>query len=182
MSCGHEQEVTLFGKNSDRERKIHYFETQGLCKECYKKEMEEIAASQPFSLNIDILPYINNENGEILLFMWFDGNTKPYKDQIKEIGYTWQGKENADNLFGLKYSNKMCWAKIVDGIWKFERDELKKLFALEARLIELNKQSPVVRPLKGVLMTQLSNFILKSRNNYNEDYICKYISEDVEIN
>lgn len=66
-----------------------------------------------------------------------------------------------------------------DGIWKFERDELKKLFALEARLIELNKQSPVVRPLKGVLMTQLSNFILKSRNNYNEDYICKYISEDV---
>ena len=66
-----------------------------------------------------------------------------------------------------------------DGIWKFERDELKKLFTLEARLIELNKQSPVVRPLKGVLMTQLSNFILKSRNNYNEDYICKYISEDV---
>lgn len=66
-----------------------------------------------------------------------------------------------------------------DGIWKFERDELKKLFALEARLIELNKQSPVVRPLKGVLMTQLSNFILKSRNNYNEDYICKYLSEDV---
>ena len=28
-------------------------------------------------------------------------------------------------------------------------------------------------------MTQLSNFILKSRNNYNEDYICKYLSEDV---
>lgn len=32
-----------------------------------------------------------------------------------------------------------------DGIWKFERDELKKLFALEARLIELNAV-PVVRP------------------------------------
>lgn len=66
-----------------------------------------------------------------------------------------------------------------DGIWKFERAELKKLFALEAKLIELNQQSPVIRPLKGVLMTQLSNFILKSRNNYNEDFICKYISEDV---
>jgi len=25
------------------------------------------------------------------------------------------------------------------------------------------------------LMTQISNYILKSRNNYNEDYICKYI-------
>lgn len=66
-----------------------------------------------------------------------------------------------------------------DGIWKFERKELKKLFELESKLIDLNKQSPVVRPLKGVLMTQISNFILKSRNNYNEDYICKYISEEV---
>ena len=48
-----------------------------------------------------------------------------------------------------------------DGIWKFERDELKKLFTLEARLIELNKQSPVVRPLKGVLMTQIFRAILR---------------------
>lgn len=28
-------------------------------------------------------------------------------------------------------------------------------------------------------MTSISNYILKSRNNYNEDYICKYISSNV---
>lgn len=153
MSCGHEQEVTLFGKNSDRERKIHYFETQGLCKECYKKEMEEIAASQPFSLNIDILPYINNENGEILLFMWFDGNTKPYKDQIKEIGYTWQRKENADNLFGLKYSNKMCWAKIVD-VKDIEK-EVKK--AKEIGVERVVSKKNLLSELAGSIAMQLHN-------------------------
>ena len=36
-----------------------------------------------------------------------------------------------------------------------------------------------MRPLKGVLMTSISNYILKSRNDYNEDYVCKYISPEV---
>jgi hypothetical protein len=40
-------------------------------------------------------------------------------------------------------------------------------------------QSPIIRPTKGVLMTQISNFILKSRNNYNEDYIYKYLPKEV---
>ena len=46
MSCGHQVTVDLVGKNSERERKIKYFETQGLCKECYKKEMQELKASR----------------------------------------------------------------------------------------------------------------------------------------
>lgn len=64
-------------------------------------------------------------------------------------------------------------------IWAFNRDEIYKLFQLAAKLIKLNGDSPVVRPLKGVLMTSISNYILKSRNDYNEDYVCKYISADV---
>lgn len=114
MSCGHEQEVALVGKNSERERKISYYEKHGLCKECYKAKMNKIAESEPFSFNVELLPYINSDNGEILLFAWFDGNTKPHKDQIKELGYSWQQKESADNIFGLKYTNEMCWSKIVD--------------------------------------------------------------------
>ena len=65
-----------------------------------------------------------------------------------------------------------------EGIWKFDRDELKMLFALESELCELTNQNPLERPLHGVLMTQISNFILKSRHDYNEDYICKYVSEN----
>lgn len=64
-------------------------------------------------------------------------------------------------------------------IWAFDRDEIYKLFHLASRLIKLCGDSPVKRPLKGVLMTSISNYILKSRNDYNEDYICKYISSEV---
>lgn len=65
------------------------------------------------------------------------------------------------------------------GIWAFEREEIYNLFNLAAKLNKLNGELPTVRPLKGVLMTSISNYILKSRNDYNEDYICKYVSHEV---
>lgn len=64
-------------------------------------------------------------------------------------------------------------------IWKFSREELSLLFELEAELLKRNNESSIERPTKGVLMTQISNFILKSRNGYNEDYICKYLPIEV---
>lgn len=64
-------------------------------------------------------------------------------------------------------------------IWTFTREEIHNLYRLVAKLNKLNGDIPTERPLKGVLMTSISNYILKSRNNYNEDYICKYISSDV---
>lgn len=64
-------------------------------------------------------------------------------------------------------------------IWAFTREEIYNLYRLVAKLNKLNGDMPTERPLKGVLMTSISNYILKSRNNYNEDYICKYVSSDV---
>lgn len=69
--------------------------------------------------------------------------------------------------------------KKKNNIWAFTREELMKLFEMGARIIKKNGDKPLQRPLKGVLMTMLSNYILKSRYNYNGDYICKYISKDV---
>ncbi len=64
-------------------------------------------------------------------------------------------------------------------IWAFDRDEIFNLFQLAAKLVKFTGDSPVIRPLKGVLMTSISNYILKSRNDYSEDYICKYINSEV---
>lgn len=64
-------------------------------------------------------------------------------------------------------------------LWEFDRDELFSLFELEAKILSANRQNPYLRPTRGIMMTQISNFILKSRNNYNQDYICKYVSKDV---
>ena len=69
----------------------------------------------------------------------------------------------------------------TSSIWAFSRKEIIKLFELAGRLILLNNDSPIERPLKGVLMTSISNYILKSRNSYNNDYICKYLSQDVAL-
>jgi hypothetical protein len=64
-------------------------------------------------------------------------------------------------------------------IWKFTRDELARLFELEAELLRRNNELACERPTKGVLMTQISNFIMKSGNGYNENYICKYLPVEV---
>lgn len=65
------------------------------------------------------------------------------------------------------------------GIWAFSRDEIYRVFELAGKLCRLNGDNPIECPLKGVLMTSISNYILKSRNDYNEDYICKYISREI---
>jgi hypothetical protein len=43
FSCGHTETIQLFGKTSERERKIAYFERCGVCSCCYRemKEMEK---------------------------------------------------------------------------------------------------------------------------------------------
>lgn len=64
-------------------------------------------------------------------------------------------------------------------IWAFNRKEVYKLFSLAAKLLKMIGRSAIKKPERGVLMTALSNYILKSRYNYNEDYVCKYVSPEV---
>lgn len=64
-------------------------------------------------------------------------------------------------------------------LWEFTRDDLYKLLSLEARLLKLWGKNILERPVKGMIKIQISNYILKSRNGYNEDYICKYVSRTV---
>lgn len=93
-----------------------------------------------------------------------------YKETIADITNAYVSLLNDISYFRCKKRTR---------IWAFSRDEIYMLFQLEAKLIKLNGDSPVVRPLKGVLMTSISNYILKSRNDYNENYVCKYISTEV---
>lgn len=38
FSCGHVHTVELFGKYSDRKRKIEYFERYGICPDCFMEQ------------------------------------------------------------------------------------------------------------------------------------------------
>ena len=41
FSCGHTGIIQLFGKETDRQRKISWYEKHGLCPECHRKQQEE---------------------------------------------------------------------------------------------------------------------------------------------
>ena len=137
MSCGHEDTVELIGKSSERERKIEYFKANGLCKECYKKKMEEESESKGLIFNATILPYINEKNGSILLNVWFDGNTRPYKDDIKSLGgYRWSERESADDYFSTSRS-PLCWNKTSEA--DELKDEIEKAKSIGANSIVSDK-------------------------------------------
>lgn len=72
-------------------------------------------------------------------------------------------------------------SKKINTIWAFSRSEIYELYKLVAKLCKITKSIPARSPLKGVLMTSISNYILKSRYDYNDDYICKYVSKDVSM-
>ena len=111
MKCGHEEWVELFGRDVDRRKKIEYFESSRLCKECYRNMIQKEEKSVRLLFNIAALSYIDNTDGEILFFAWFSGDTFPHKDDIKKIGgYRWEEMQSVDpdNL-----SNRMCWNKII---------------------------------------------------------------------
>lgn len=44
-SCGHTGTVELYGKTSERESKIRWYETTAVCPECYKKQQQEVATA-----------------------------------------------------------------------------------------------------------------------------------------
>lgn len=65
-SCGHKGEITLFGKTSERERKIAWYESTGLCPDC--KKIETIKLTDKLEKELD-LPTIEgvSENRLIML-------------------------------------------------------------------------------------------------------------------
>lgn len=102
---------------------------------------------------------------------------------VNEVRKESKSKEELDTIL-YAYSAMLNDISYMRGnkkekLWEFDRDELLSLFSLEADLLKANGKNPSLRPTRGVLMTQISNFILKSRNDYNQDYICKYVSKDV---
>lgn len=112
MSCGHTDTVELFGKHKDRERTIEYLEKQGLCKACYKKERQAQTEKEGFVFNATVLPRISESDGDLLISVWFSGNTLPHKEEIKALGgYRWGESESANNIFSTHYVP--CWKKTV---------------------------------------------------------------------
>lgn len=52
FSCGHAEEMDLGGKVKDRQRKITYWEQNGLCKACYRQYQAQLAKKSSDNLGL----------------------------------------------------------------------------------------------------------------------------------
>lgn len=96
MSCGHEVVVDLIGPGADREKKIKYYEAYGLCKECYKKNLEKSQKEVGLCFDVSATSKIDYKTGEPLINLYFYGDTMPHKEEIKALGYMWGYKEKGE--------------------------------------------------------------------------------------
>lgn len=112
FSCGHEGVVELFGKDTDRKKKIEYFENNGLCNKCYKEKMEETVKASGLIFNASILPRVALSDGSYLLNVWFSGDTMPHKDDIKALGYKWGEIGTTQNMLEITRPS-MFWNKVI---------------------------------------------------------------------
>ena len=49
--------------------------------------MEAKEKEQGLEINLSVLPHVNEEDGSVMAVVWFSGDTKPNKDEIKALGY-----------------------------------------------------------------------------------------------
>ena len=131
MGCGHEDIVELFGPDKDRGRKIAYFQEHGLCKECYKKQMREKEKEMGLRFGASALPAIDRE-GNIIVSVWFEGDTLPYKDEIKSLGgYHFSEREAAADFYS--FSAMKCWNKTIKADEVEEEYEKAKSIGAQVR-------------------------------------------------
>ena len=60
FSCGHTHEIQIYGKNSEREKKIAYFEKYGVCPDCYREQKEIEKAAGCEEIEMSYREYKNN--------------------------------------------------------------------------------------------------------------------------
>lgn len=77
FSCGHTERIQLYGKHTDRERKIKWFEAHGKCSECYKASLPNYVRVE--TSRKDKKPYLVVDTKKS-----FD-----IKDTLKSLGYKW---------------------------------------------------------------------------------------------
>lgn len=90
--------------------------------EAYEKESEE--APNEFKDLMETLIRMDGVHIEIIgCFVWITGDTKPYKDQLKAMGFKWHGK-------------KSCWYKAPAdykrrGKKQYGMDEIRDMYGVQ---------------------------------------------------
>jgi len=113
-ACGHTGEIQLFGKISERERKVEWLESQ-LCPECAKKEyMAKVMADEtPVTIKVSLATANLSNNNKIIINAIAEGGTYKEKENLKALGFRF-GELPMTGLFGLFDHPQKGWYKIIE--------------------------------------------------------------------
>lgn len=106
-ACGHGQGVArLFGKNTERERKLAWMEKTYVCPECYKKQKAEEDAAAPKTAILHLSVY-----QDVYLSIEVQGQIQAHKQALYDLGYRWSDAMG-DGLLALFSPPKRALQKI----------------------------------------------------------------------
>lgn len=136
-ACGHSREIQLYGKGSDRERKIGWLEGQD-CPQCWAAAKRESEAKQPITATVSM--YMGTDtDGRALVQIALTGGTINRKEDIKALGYRWG--EVSGGVMGFLSISAPQKAWVLTISYTIVEDCLKKLSGI-AEKIEM-KISPL---------------------------------------
>ena len=103
MSCGHIQVVDLPIEYAQAEKRMRYFQTEGMCKDCYAAYKRKLAENTPLSVVIQMQP----SNQYKIIRVRFVGNAKPHKQSLKDLGYQWGNLDKEIGVFCVTHKNRV---------------------------------------------------------------------------
>jgi len=105
-SCGHQQTHELFGKVSERERKLEWMKDTD-CTDCWKAKQRAERNARPVTAEVI---YNAFSNGVYLAVT--DGDTYSIKDALKAVGCRWMEYQDNNDVFGTNAPRKAWMIKI----------------------------------------------------------------------
>ncbi|HHT37839.1 MAG TPA: hypothetical protein GXZ95_00285 [Mollicutes bacterium] len=159
----------------------------------YRHISKKIFTNKWASISLNKENYgINNEYQNLIMQLKIFALTYHYFITDKDKSYVYKIKDVTNNIlknenkeqvmdyihhlnimiYDLSYSNSSLLFEFLN----FSREELLVLFEMQSNLLKKYEVNPIKRPLFGLLNLTLTNWILRSRNNYNTSFLYKCIS------
>lgn len=104
--CGHGRgTVRLYGKESERQRKLAWYADTFVCPDCFKKLKAEEDAAAPKTASLHLAVY-----GDVYQSIQVHGQLAANKEALKQLGYQW-GDEIDGGLLALFKNPKLALQK-----------------------------------------------------------------------
>lgn len=166
FSCGHEETVELFGKTSDREKKIEWMKRYAVCSECYQQQKKEAEEERKKGRN---LPDLEGTPKQVA-----------WAEKIRDAIFTdWEKIANLKDNRAVKFT---AWLRRQDTarFWIDNRDKPIRTLANEWR--ENEEKLDVIEASKDLEVAAKEEATIYPENHVTKDVAeIDYTEKTVEI-